>query len=82
MTTTSLERLIEPFTEFLTPEAAAKIVGLKADEATQKRVDELAEKANFGTITSEESVEYDQILAWYHMVTVIQARARRILKAS
>lgn len=82
MTTTSLERLIEPFTEFLTPEAAAKIVGLKADDATQLRVEELAEKANFGTLTSEETSEYDRILTWYHMATVIQARARRILKAS
>ncbi len=79
MTTGLLEGLIEPFAECLTPEAAQKIVALKADAVLQSRVDELADKANQGTLSEAEQAEYDRYLAAFHLVTVIQARARRLL---
>jgi len=44
MNTTFLDRIIEPFAECLTPDAARKIVALKEDDATQRRVDDLADK--------------------------------------
>lgn len=82
MSTTILDRLIEPFAECLTTGAAAKIVALRADPETQQRVDELAEKANQGTLTEPDRFEYERILAAFHFVTIMQARARRVLKAS
>lgn len=81
MTNTVLDRLIEPLAECLTPEAARKIVALRADAASQKLIDDLAEKANQGTLTDDEKSEYDQCLAAYHVITVMQARARRLLQA-
>ena len=81
MNTTLLDQLIEPFADCLTTEAAEKISALKADDALQLRIDELAEKANQGSLTPSEQSEYDRYLAAFHFVTVMQARARRLLHA-
>ncbi len=81
MTTSLLDRIIEPFAECLTQEAARKIVALKADDVLQVRIDELADKANRGTLTQSELSEYDHYLAVFHFVTVLQARARRLLQS-
>ena len=78
MSTSLLDQLTEPFAECLTAEAAQKIVALRADEAIQSRVDELADRANQGTLTPEEAAEYDRYLAAFHFVTVMQAKARRV----
>ena len=79
MTATFLDQLIEPFAECMTPDAARKIAALRSDTATQEVIDAHAEKANQGTLTQTEQAEYDQYLAAFHFVTVMQARARRLL---
>ena len=63
MNTTILDQIIEPFAECLTPEAARKIVAIRADDELLGRVDELAKKANAGTLTDIEQSEYDRYLA-------------------
>jgi hypothetical protein len=80
MNTTILDQIIEPFAECLTPDAARKIVAIRADDELQGRVDELAEKANAGTLTDIEQSEYDRYLAAFHFVTILQARARRFIQ--
>jgi hypothetical protein len=79
MDTALLDRIVEPFAECLTPGAARKIVDLRADPAVQSRLDELAEKANRGTLTEAEKSSYDAYLAAFHWITILQARARRVL---
>ena len=81
MTTTVLDRLIEPLAECLTLDAARKIVALTADPTSQQHIDDLADKANQGTLTDDEKSEYDRCLAAFHVITVMQARARRLLRA-
>ncbi len=81
MSTTILDQIIEPFAECLTQEAARKIVAIRADDAMQGRVDELAEKANSGTLSEAEKSEYDRYLAAFHFVTIVQARARRLIQS-
>ncbi len=81
MATTVLDRLIEPIAECLTIEAATKVASLRADVVDQQRLDELAEKANQGTLSAEERSDYDRLLAAFHFMTIIQARARRLLQA-
>lgn len=81
MSMTILDRIIEPFIECLTQEAARKIVALRADDEMQGRVDELADKANAGTLSEAEQSEYDRYLAAFHFVTILQARARRIIQS-
>ena len=80
MSATLLDQFIEPFAACLTPDSAAKIASLHADAATQARVDELAERANRGLLSETEKSEYDQLLAAFHFVTILQAHARKLLR--
>ena len=74
-----LDRVLEPITDCLTPGVAAKLVALRADAETQARVDELADKANEGTLSAEERAEYDRYREAFHFVTILQAKARKLL---
>ncbi|KAA1258025.1 hypothetical protein LF1_05160 [Rubripirellula obstinata] len=51
--TITVEQLIDPLGECLTPDVARRIIDLRADAKLQARVDELADKANVGTITAQ-----------------------------
>jgi hypothetical protein len=75
-----LDRVLDPFTHCLTPEVARRIANLRADSATQTRVDELADKANEGQLTDEERAEYDPYRSAFHLVTILQSKARTLLK--
>ena len=74
-----LNRVLGPVADCLTAEVAAKLVALRADAETQARVDELAVKANEGTLTTEERGEYDRYRDAFHFVTILQAKARKLL---
>ena len=54
-----LDRFLDPFGAFLTPEVAQKLVDFRVDEQTQARIDELADKCNEGQLTPAEREEYD-----------------------
>ena len=79
MSTTLLEKLVEPVARCLTEDSARTLLALRADPDAQTRIDELAEKSNRGLLSEEERTEYDRYLAAYHLVTVLQAEARRLL---
>ena len=80
-TTEILEQVLDPFVDCLTPEAARKIVALRADPAAQERLDELAERANEGLLTAEEQAEYEKFRATFHMITLLQSKARGLLNS-
>lgn len=63
MSTTILDRLIEPFAECLTIDAARKVASIRAYDEIQQRIDELADMANRGVLSPEEQSEYDSYLA-------------------
>jgi hypothetical protein len=75
-----LDRVLDPFTRCLTPEVARRIADLSADSATQTRVDELADKANEGQLSDQERAEYDAYRSAFHFVTILQTKARTLLK--
>ena len=77
-----IERLIEPVGRCLTPEVAKRIAYLQADKELQSRVDELADKANAGTLTETERSEYEQYVSFSQFVTLLQIKARNILDSS
>jgi hypothetical protein len=78
--TSVLDRVLDPFTDCLTPEVAERIVHLRADSETQARLDELADKANEGQLSTEERAEYDKFLEAFHFITILQAKARTLLQ--
>jgi hypothetical protein len=75
-----LEQVLDPLTECLTPEAARKIVALRADPQTQSLFEQLADKANEGTLSDKERSDYDKLRATFHLVSILQSRARRVLQ--
>ena len=77
-----IDRLLDPVGQCLTPEVARRIADLKADPALQSRVDELADKANAGTLTESERSEYQKYVNFWQFVTLLQAKARNVLDAS
>ena len=75
-----LDCLLEPFADCLTPEVAAKVAALRADDATQERIDYLADRANDGLLTVEERDEYVGYLHAIDVIAVLQAKARSQLR--
>ncbi|HEY3391784.1 MAG TPA: hypothetical protein VGK58_03700 [Lacipirellulaceae bacterium] len=72
----NLDRLLEPFADCLTPEVAAKVADMRADESIQRRIDYLADRANEGLLTAEEQDEYVGYLHAIDVIAVLQAKAR------
>jgi hypothetical protein len=81
MSTTSfhLDRFLEPLAGCLSPEVAAKVANLRADEALQDRIDYLAERSNEGTLSESERHEYVRYLHAIDVVAILQAKARAML---
>jgi uncharacterized protein YnzC (UPF0291/DUF896 family) len=77
---TTLDRLVEPVVQILTPPVARALVQLRADSEVQARMDELAEKSNEGRLTSEEREEYETSIRFGNYLAILQAKARRLLK--
>ena len=78
--TIHLDRLLEPFVSCLTPEVAAKVADLRADEEIQDRIDYLADRSNEGLLSAEERDEYEGYLHAIDVITVLQAKARSFLR--
>jgi len=76
-----LDRVLDPFTQCLTAEVAKRIVNLRADAKTQSRVDELADMANEGSLSPADAAEYTRYREAFHFVTILQAKARRMLSS-
>jgi hypothetical protein len=81
-TATTLDRLVEPLVRTFTPDVARSLTQLRADPELQVRMDELAEKCNEGQLTAEEREGYETSIRFANYLAIIQAKARRLLKAS
>lgn len=78
--TNVIDRLITPVGECLTPEVAQRIATIKADGELQRRVDELARKANSGRLNEEERAEYETYVNFADFVALLQIKARNLLE--
>ncbi len=77
-----LAKLLDPVAECFTPEVAKRVAELSADPDVQVRIDDLATKCNQGTITPEETAEYDAYIRAMDVVAVLQKKARSLLAQS
>jgi hypothetical protein len=77
---TVLDRLLDPIRNALIPDAARAIADLRADAATQARLDDLAERHRESLLTEAESAEYQSLVDGINLVSVLQAKARSVLK--
>lgn len=74
-----LDRYFEPVAAALTPQSAQALVDLKPDPAAMARVAELGQKANEGLLTDEELEEYRAYVEAGDLISVLKAKARRVL---
>lgn len=75
-----LDRLLEPLAGCFSPDVAAKVADLRADEALQGRIDYLADRSNEGLLTAEEGEEYTGYLHAIDVIAALQAKARSLLR--
>lgn len=80
VTANVFDQILTPFTDCLTPDVAQRIAEMKADPKTQSRLDELADKANEGQLSPAEEQEYSKYRDAFHFITVLQAKARHLLR--
>ncbi len=74
--------MLDPVSRCLTPDVARALVNLRADPSFQARLDELAEKNTESQLTPEEREQYDLYLSAISVITVLQSKARMILKTA
>ena len=74
-----LDQLLTPVGDCLTPEVARHLLDLHTSAEVQARLDELADKCTEGQLTAEERAEYAAAVAAIEFISVLQAKARRLL---
>lgn len=74
-----LNHLIDPLADCLTPEAARRVLALKADGKLQARVDSLADRHSQGQLTPEELVEYTSYVNFSTFVAILKSKTRQRL---
>ena len=74
-----LDHFLDPFGALFTPEVAQRVAAFRVDDATQARIDALADKCTEGQLTVAEGEEYDTYLMAIDFITVLQAKARTVL---
>ena len=76
-----LNRLLGPVSRSLSPVAARKLIELRADPVAQQRIDELADRCNEGSLTTDEQSEYEAYISAATLIGILQAKARAALDA-
>lgn len=76
-----LSRLLEPVGEMMPLSFAQELAAMRARPEEQARIDELAERANEGTLTAEERAEYEAYIDAIDVIGILQAKARSVLAA-
>lgn len=78
-TTSYLDRLLDPLTDVFTPEVASAVLRLRADSETESRIADLRDRANEGTLTPAEDIEYKDFVEAVDLISILQTKARRFL---
>ena len=78
--TTILDRFLDPVTQILPEDTARQILELRIAPELQARLDELAEKANQGTLSAEEREEYAEYVEGLDLIAVFKLKARAALR--
>lgn len=77
-----LTRVISPDDPSLNRKVAEAILAMAFKPADQRRMDDLAEKARQGTLSSDERAEADSYERVGHFVSLLKSKARRSLASS
>ena len=78
----AFNRGIDPILQFLTMDQARSIVEYRGEATLRQRIEQLAELANEGELSTAEQAEYEGYVRANKFVAVLQARARKLLAGS
>ena len=73
--------MLQPVTEAMPLKFARKLVSLRADDDMMTQVEILREKASRGSLSAEEEAEYQEFVEAVDVISILQAKARKILAA-
>jgi hypothetical protein len=77
----AFDRATMPIFGIFSPEQVHKIADYHSDKSLQERISQLAEKANEGELSDEEREEYEGYVHANRFIAILQAQARRRLRA-
>ena len=77
--TSALERLLRPLSRQLTVDLARALINVQAEEETQTRYDELADKHSKGQLTSPDKAELESIVRANTLLGVLKVESRALL---
>jgi hypothetical protein len=77
----ALDQLLNPSTGWLTAVSAQKLIDWKVNDELRTRIEELGQKANRGTLTADEDAEYRAYLDDAELISLMQAKARRLYRS-
>jgi hypothetical protein len=78
---TVLDSLLDPFSRCLDAESALRVTEFRVDQGVQLRIDALAERANNGVLSENESTEYESFVNAADLISILKLKAGRRLKA-
>lgn len=73
-------RLMQAQKDELTPQAAEFLLSMDFGDSDRKRMMQLADASEAGTLTAEEQVEFDGYLHVGNLLAVMQSKARLALR--
>ena len=76
---TVLDGLLDPLGRCLDAEPARRVVELRVSPSVQQRIDALAERANDGSLTSDEAGEYEALTNAADLISILKLKARQRL---
>jgi hypothetical protein len=75
-----LTRVVLPDAATLTPGVAQSVLSMEFTAADRRRMNELSEKAQEGTLTNDEQTELDSYERVGHFLSLLKSKARRSLQ--
>ena len=76
----TFDRFLDPLAECFTAGVAQQIVELQSDPQSVERLQQLREKANFGNLSDDERVEYEEFVEAMDLVAILKAKAKAVLE--
>jgi hypothetical protein len=76
---TLLDGILDPLSRCLDAESARRLLDFKMDPAMQARVDDLAARANEGTLSPQDRAEYEAIVNAADFIAILKLKTSRQL---
>jgi hypothetical protein len=77
-----LDNLLGLFSRCLDAESAARVAQFRVAPEIQKQVESLAERANEGLLSEDESAEYEALVNASDFITILKLKALRNLESN